>query len=172
VEIGAMTDEPAVVKGYRAWRTAIPEGTTFYSYAMNNYWHTNYTADQEGSATTHYTVTPHGGFNPVDAYRWGVESSQPLIVRTGSDATSPVGTLFALSEPSIVVTSLMPSVDGNAVMVRLFNAGAAEQLFSVVWKRFVPSGVYLSSPAETKDAGAGDQLKLPAYGIVTLRCEK
>jgi len=49
---------------------------------------------------------------------------------------------------------------------------AAEQAFSVVWKRFVPSRVYLSSPAETKDVLAGDQLKLPAYGIVTLRCEK
>jgi hypothetical protein len=66
----------------------------------------------------------------------------------------------------------MPSADGKAVMLRLFNAGAAEQSFSVVWKRFVPSRVYLSSPAETNDTPAGDQLKLPAYGIVTLRCEK
>ncbi len=172
VEIGAMTDERPAVKGYRAWRTAIPEGTTFYSYAMNNYWHTNYTADQEGTATTHYTVTPHTGFNPVDAYRRGVESSQPLIARTGSDATSPAGTLLAPSAPSIVVTSLMPSADGKAMMVRLFNASAAEQSFSVLWKRFVPTKVYLSSPAETNDVVAGDQLKLPAYGIVTLRCEK
>jgi len=172
VEIGAMTDERPAVKGYRAWRTAIPEGTTFYSYAMNNYWHTNYNADQEGTATTHYTVTPHGVFSTADAYRWGVESSQPLIVRTVSSTAPAPGTLFGVSATSIVTTSLMPSIDGKAMMVRLFNASAAEQSFAVSWLRFVPSKVYVSSPEETQDALAGDALKLPAYGIMTLRCEK
>ena len=44
VEIGAITAE-------QLWMKSIEPSSTIYSYVMNNYWHTNYKADQEGPVT-------------------------------------------------------------------------------------------------------------------------
>ena len=47
-EVGSMTDEQKV-KGARTWKSepSVNTSTTFL-YVLNNYWHTNYKADQEG----------------------------------------------------------------------------------------------------------------------------
>jgi hypothetical protein len=172
IEIGGMTDETLGPKGYRVWRTSYSPGTTFYSYAMDNYWHTNYTADQEGAAALHFAVFPHGPFKSINAYRRGIEQNQPLLVREVSGNKAPSGSLLTLTAPGIVATSLMPSEDGKAVMIRLFNAGGKPEEFRIRWGAFKPTKVFFSSLYETRNGLVGDTLALPAYGIVTLRCER
>lgn len=171
VEIGAMTDETPDSKGYRVWRTAVPPGTTFYSYAINNYWHTNYTADQEGVSTLHYALFPHGAFNAANAYRAGVEQNQPLLVRQSQEDDALSGSMFSISSPGVVVSSVLPSADRKALMVRLFNAGGRPDNFRIEWGTLKPKKVFYSSLYETEDAEAGKELSLPAFGILTLRCE-
>jgi hypothetical protein len=172
VQLGAMVDESPDNRGLRQWKTKRPEGTDFYSYVMNNYWHTNYAADQPGPATVTYAVYTHGIFNATDAYRRGVEQNQPLVVRTTA-ASSPLPvTLFGVSVPGVAVTSVKPSADGKAVMVRLFNCSGKPENFGIQWKGLRPSKVYRSSVYETKDDDAGESLSLPAFGIMTLRCER
>ena len=139
---------------------------------MNNYWHTNYMADQEGPAAVHYALYPHGMFNAIEAYKRGLEQSQPLLVRRAAGASPVPVPLFTISSPGIVATAVKRSSDGNALIVRLFNAGARPESFSISWGPFVPSTVYRSGLEETMDAPAGSSLWLPAFGIVTLRCEK
>jgi hypothetical protein len=171
VEIGAMTDESPNTKGYRVWRTAIAPGTVFYSYAMNNYWHTNYASDQEGLAQLRYSLHPHGMFRADEAYRCGVEQNQTLLVRVVSSKKAIPKTLFKLTSSQVVVTSLLPSDDGKAMMIRLYNAGGRPESFSIEWKSLKPRKVFVSSLFETKDELAPASLSLPAYGILTLRCE-
>ncbi len=172
VQLGAMVDESPDSRGLRQWRTTRPAGTNFYAYAMNNYWHTNYAADQAGPATVTYAVTPHGAFNATDAFRRGVELNQPLVVRTTA-ASSPLPlTLFGVSVPGVAVTSVKPSADGAAVIVRLFNCGGKPETFTLQWKGLRPSKVYRSSVNETKDGEVGTSLSLPAFGIMTVRCER
>jgi len=171
VEIGAMTDESPNEKGYRVWRTSLAPGIAFYSYAMNNYWHTNYAADQAGLAYLHYGLYPHGIFRADEAYRAGVDQNQPLLVRVGSSKRAVPETLFKLSSPEIVVTSLRRSDDGRALMIRLYNAGGRPERFSVEWNSIKPRKVFISSLLETQDEPATASLSLPAYGILTLRCE-
>ena len=172
VQLGAMVDESPDARGLRQWRTTLPAGTNFYSYVMNNYWHTNYAADQPGPATVTFALYTHGNFNAANAYRRGVEQNQPLIVRTTA-ASSPLPlTLFGVSVPGVAATSVKPSADGKAVMVRLFNCSGKPENFSLQWKGLRPSKVYRSSVFETKEGEAGEALSLPAFGIMTLRCEK
>ncbi len=59
---------------------AIPASGTVYAYAMNNYWHTNYRAWQEGPVTFRFSVQPHGVFDAAAAARFGAEAREPLIV--------------------------------------------------------------------------------------------
>jgi hypothetical protein len=172
VEIGRMTDETLRANGYRAWRDSVGPGTLFYSYVMNNYWHTNYAAGQEGSSAVTYALFPHGPFDAADAYRRGIEQSQPLLVRQATDRDAVPASFFSVNSTDVVVTSALPSRDGKAVMVRLFNASLKPATFAISWGSFRPREVFLSSPMETKGAQAEHSISLPSFGILTLRCER
>ncbi len=49
----------------------IEPSATFYSWVMNNHWHTNYRAYQEGETTFHYFIRPHAAYDPVEAAKFG-----------------------------------------------------------------------------------------------------
>ncbi len=52
---------------------------TLYSYIMNNYWMTNYKADQPGLTLFRYVLIPHKEFCVKTVERHALESAQPLI---------------------------------------------------------------------------------------------
>lgn len=85
-EVGEMVDERKVNPGkgtnpeyYRAWKTEAKSSSTIYLYALNNYWHTNFKADQEGPITFDLYLKMHGPFKLEDARRFGLEMTRPLI---------------------------------------------------------------------------------------------
>ena len=47
---------------------------------MNNHWFTNYNAYQDGPTTFRYRLLPHRQYDQIAAQRFGIESSQPLVV--------------------------------------------------------------------------------------------
>lgn len=85
-EIGEMVDERKVNPGkgtnpelYKAWKTEAHSSSTIYLYALNNYWHTNFKADQEGPITFDIYLKMHGPFKLEEARRFGLEMTRPLI---------------------------------------------------------------------------------------------
>ena len=94
VEIGAITDETPRHGERRAWLRELAPSTRLFSYIMNNYWHTNYKADQEGPVTLRYAVTPHRGSDTATAKRLGLEAANPLLP-VAADPVSPVSPLSA-----------------------------------------------------------------------------
>ncbi len=48
VELGTMVDERPSAIGIRQWRQEPYAGTTVHAFLLNNYWHTNYKAEQQG----------------------------------------------------------------------------------------------------------------------------
>jgi hypothetical protein len=46
---------------------------------MNNYWHTNYKADQAGSVRFDFYLSFHEIFNAKNANHFGYEMTQPLV---------------------------------------------------------------------------------------------
>ena len=66
------------------WIQHLQPSQTIYSWVMNNHWHTNYRAEQEGPTVFRYAIRPHKGFAPDDAAKFGVACSQPLIVAPAS----------------------------------------------------------------------------------------
>ena len=169
IEIGAMTDESRNAQGDRVWRNAIVPGTLLFSYAMNNYWHTNYKAYQEGPSTLHYALFPHGMFVGGEAYRRGIEQSQPLLVRVSPAGYSAPRSLFTIESSSIVATAVDALEGGKGLLIRLFNAGGKPDTTEIKWGKFKPTRTFMSSSS----GGVVDPaaISLPAYGIVTLRCE-
>ncbi|MEZ4755981.1 MAG: hypothetical protein R2817_04040 [Flavobacteriales bacterium] len=85
-EVGEMVDERKVNPGkgtnpeyYKAWKTEAKSSSTIYLYALNNYWHTNFKADQEGPIVFDIYLKMHGPFKLEEARRFGLEMTRPLI---------------------------------------------------------------------------------------------
>ncbi len=172
IEPGMITDESRNAFGTRSWRRMWHGGTTLFSYILNNYWHTNYRSDQEGPLTFRYALAPHGLFDAAQAKRFGTEVGQPLIVTPWPAAEAATGSLIEVSPASVLATSVKPSQDGRAVMVRLYGASGRPEKAQVKVPGRGEARVFLSDLLEGKARPVNGPIDIPAFGIVTIRIEK
>ena len=80
VELGTLVDERPNSAGIRHWKQEPYAGTTVHAYLLNNYWHTNYKADQEGLLRFRFVLRPHGALPPVVVMDLSRDLEQPLVV--------------------------------------------------------------------------------------------
>ncbi|MHC4178160.1 MAG: glycosyl hydrolase-related protein, partial [Planctomycetota bacterium] len=170
VEVGSITAETP-------WIETLEPTQTLYSYVMNNYWFTNYKADQEGPTPFRYSLRPHaGGYSAVEAARFGMELSQPLVaVPAGSAEDGPA---ILLIEPrlkvepaEVIVPTFKPSADGRGLIARLFNVGSRAAKAKLTWSDPAPKNLWMSNLAEEPKARVTGPVEVPALGLVTLRAE-
>ncbi len=174
VQIGEIrTDIGPFVNNADSFLDHLEPSATLFSYVMNNYWETNYKADQEGVATFAYSIRPHlGPYNQTEAVRFGIERSRPLIVVPASVAGPPaLASLFTLDAPGVIATAVKPSREGKYVMIRLFAASGKPEQVCIDWAGRRPTAVYYSDLRESRGELAPDIISLPAYGVTTLRAE-
>jgi alpha-mannosidase len=163
-EIGALTDERSVNGRPRAWRKQVTPGSDVFAYLLNNYWHTNYKADQEGRMTFRFHVRPHGPFDPAELRRAGAASEQPLLVMP-STLEAPLPALpFILEGSAVVVSAVRPADDGRAIVVRLYNPAAAPASTRLL-------GVTLPATATAPGQAVHGPIRLPPFGTIVLRVE-
>jgi alpha-mannosidase len=143
---------------------------TFYSWVMNNHWHTNYRAFQEGPTVFRYAIRPHGGFNAAEATRFATGLTQPLVV-TGPAPTKPQS-LVKVEGEGVIVTALKPSDDGKAYIVRLFGSSAKPAQATLTWAEPKPGKMWLSDTSEKALQEISGPVSVPAWGIVTVRVER
>jgi alpha-mannosidase len=167
MEVGAIT---ADVTGGVPWIKKLEPTQTLYSYVMNNYWHTNYRADQEGPTTFRYAIRPHKKFDLVEAAKFGVEVSQPLVVVPARDR-APIQPRLKVEGGGAIVTALKPSEDGKGWIVRLFGASGKNEKAKIVWSDPAPKGMYLSDITEKVGEKISGEVEVAGYGMVTVRVE-
>ena len=126
IEIGSITAE-------QPWMKTISPSSSIYSYVMNNYWHTNYKADQEGSVTFSYSIRPHAAFRASDAAKFGAEQRQPLVVAAMS-SSSPLASLMKLSSSEVLVSSIKPIARGHSWLAHFYNPTGSTQKVNLQWK--------------------------------------
>jgi alpha-mannosidase len=127
VELGEITAE-------QPWMKSIKTSSSIYSYVMNNYWHTNYKADQEGPVTFAYSIRPHAAFDATEAAKFGTERRQPLIVSVWGPPGPLHLPLMKLSSTKIIVFSIKPVAAANSWLVHVYNPTAADQMAGLRWK--------------------------------------
>ncbi|HSQ79242.1 MAG TPA: glycoside hydrolase family 38 C-terminal domain-containing protein, partial [Candidatus Bathyarchaeia archaeon] len=101
-----------------------------FSYAMNNYWMTNFKASQEGRVEFRYSLTslpPGAGPDRVSASRFGWEVHTPLVAAwvpagTKGPVASPGESFLSVDRPNVIVQALWLDADGTPV-VRLREIG-------------------------------------------------
>ena len=156
--------------GREAWLWHSLPGTELVAYAMNNYWHTNFKADQPGPVTFRVTLVPHGPFSAAAATRLGVMASEPPVVIPSSGNTVRAPQL-EIDNPHVIVSSVTPSADGTATILRLWNPGSQPATATVRWNRTVNPKIWISSPSEGRGDAVSGRVTLPPFGSTTLRIE-
>ncbi len=157
--------------GLDFWREHIEPGAFFWSWTMNNHWETNYKADQEGWITFRYVLRPHaGGYDSVREQQFGRGICQPLKVLPANPAAPAAAPLLSINDPGIIVTSIRPSRDGKAFIVRLFNTTEAPRETTLAWGRAM-GAASISNPMEDTLSPAGPTVSMARYEMATLRVE-
>lgn len=135
----ALPDNPMVMFGDFHFADYQQEFTlaeaTLLGWVSNTYWETNFRAHQPGRVTARYRLYPHAGpFAEAQAHRWGQETlyAEPLVQPLGepplaAPALPASGAFLQLPQPPVLVQHIKPAVDGNGVIVRLFNASDQPQ---------------------------------------------
>ncbi|MBB6479938.1 hypothetical protein [Spirochaeta isovalerica] len=103
--------------GLCGWLDTVDYKGTVYSYVMNNYWQTNFKADQPGKTLFRYVFRPHGSYSPEENYRSSLENLQPLQVTAAEG--KQIRELPRTSCEAVVISSLERR-DGSLFM-RLVN---------------------------------------------------
>ena len=71
-QVGGLTAEAFKRDdGTESWLERTLPGSVLVAYLMNNYWHTNFKADQSGPVTFRFVVQPHDAFDATRAARFG-----------------------------------------------------------------------------------------------------
>ncbi|HXQ97458.1 MAG TPA: glycoside hydrolase family 38 C-terminal domain-containing protein [Candidatus Limnocylindrales bacterium] len=165
IEMGAITAE-------QPWMKTIEPSPLLYSYALNNYWHTNYKADQEGPIELKYSIEPHGAFAPAAAARFGRERREPLVIVPAETSRTPVRSIFQISPAEIMVSSIRPIADGNAWLIYLYNPTDVPRPIVI---QFDPGMkiVMRKSDAFGQASGASPTpITIPAYGSMYVRAQR
>ena len=163
IEIGAITAE-------QPWMKTIKPSSSIYSYVMNNYWHTNYKADQEGPVTFTYSILPHAAFNAVDAVKFGSERRQPLIASLANASAPPRSSLLHLSSPNVLISSIRPIADGRSWLAYLYNPTDKIQKFVVLRNNGSPVSAD-SSDAAGQIISRTHDFEIAAFGSAYLRVD-
>jgi hypothetical protein len=172
VEVGGLTANlVGSLADPRAWLERVEPSQTVYSWAMNNHWHTNYRAEQEGPTVFRYLIWPHDGpCSPHLAARLGVETSQPLLVMPARAEAPKTPPLKPISM-SGMATAFKPSEDGRAWILRLFGASGKDEEVKLEWNDPAPKAIWLSDNSEQPRQQVSGPIRLPAWGIVTVRAD-
>ena len=171
----AVLDTPLIQLGELLtpgkWRKTVGPTQTFYAWAMNNSWDTNYCAYQEGIVTFRFALRPHQGCDLAESARFGNGYGQPLVV-TPATGREPSSTPRLRVDPSdVLVSGLKPAENGVGLIVRLFGAGGVDRKVRLTWSEPRPPSLWLSGTGEERGQRIEGPIDVPAWGLVTLRAE-
>jgi len=171
VEIGGITANLiGSLSDPKIWMDHINPSQTVFSWVMNNHWHTNYRAEQDGPTVFRYCIRPHKSSSSDAAARFGIAVAQPLLP-VPARGERPVGSRLRVSAPNVLIASFKPSDDGKALIVRLFESAGKSSRTKLSWSAPVPGEIWLSNAGEKPLTRIAGPIELPAYGLITLRAE-
>ncbi len=163
-EFGEITAE-------KPWRTSVAPSPAVYSYVMNNYWHTNYKADQEGRVVVRYVLQPHGAFAPEEAAKFGLACREPLIVRQATPGTRAIPSLVRLEPAGLILESLRPLAGGRNFLLYIYNPTGSDQKAQLIWGRKVKVRMQTSNASGESGESLPEKFLVPGYGSMYVRAE-
>jgi len=164
IEIGDITNDASAV----GWLDTVRKGTTIYSYLMNNYWHTNYCATQEGIASFRYFLHPYKkAFNPAMATAQGLCAAQPLVVIPVDKKAEPFNPFISYDNENVFIVSMQPLENGSTIWLALYNASESDENLQLKFSSAV-TGIYISDLLKNKLSKSSSIISIPGLGLASL----
>lgn len=167
----APLDTPIVVHGRLSVarlglpQTYDPTSPDLQFQLMQNHWHVNYRAEQDGIFEARFALRASARYSPWESALFGERVTHAPVMPKGFRA-SLSGLPFAVSG-NVLVSTIRP-LGTNSWLVRLQNPGATRAAFRI-------TGAALSIYAADANGGrTGNKAPrdIPAYGVTTLRVER
>ena len=169
VQFGDITANLLGAVPLHAWSKKLGDTRTIVSWALNNQWHTNFPLEQDGVIPFRYAILLHGAYDPAVANRFGLEQNRPLVaVPAGRYPVEK--SLVAVDNPRVFVSTLKPSEDDQATILRLRSLSDKLEQVKLSFPAGTPKSVHLCTVAEIPGEPA-QSLSLIPLGLVTLRLE-
>jgi len=109
---------------------ALPQGTHLFSWPMNNYWVTNFNADQRGGHTWSYYMTTSGDVSNDFATRFGWGCRVPYLTRIlpgdGTGDGQREGSFISGWPANVILISARPAGTGRSVVIQLRETGGKQ----------------------------------------------
>lgn len=178
MEQGEMINETPVansgdfggISEEKHWKHYSKLSNTFFSYVMNNYWYTNYKADQEGPVTFNYSLYLHDRFDPAEADRKARANGQPLLVTASVPQKGQLKLPISIDDKNIVLNGLRPTRDRKGVIMRFYNASANNQTLNFQYLNGADK-IYLSNANGDKLEPFDPQQVWAPYELISLYME-
>jgi alpha-mannosidase len=170
IEVGGMFAESWMKDPTRPWIRTHEPSQKIFSWVMNNSWHTNYKASQDGPATFRYMLDPHKNkLNMEEAKKHGIAVSQPFVVAQGKHEIKN-DVLNPQSSP-VIITSMRPVENTSGYLVRLFNTSDTYQTINLETWNSGNRQLFLSNAKEEKLDPVSKNLFFGAWEIKTIYVE-
>lgn len=152
------------------WLNKIQPSTTFYSWALNNHWYTNFPLSQQGKIFFKYRLAPHNKvYDAVSATRFGLEQFRPLMaVQTGGKMKQP--NAFSIDDNEIFLSTFKTVDKGRASLIRLYSVSEVDKTVAIRWNGKHPRKCFYVKDDE-RIAADYTKVDVPSKGVVSLRVE-
>jgi alpha-mannosidase len=148
------------------WLRETVHNGVIYSFPMNNYWHTNYKADQPGVTAFRYSIFPHDGFDPVANSKNALAVMEPpLLTAGGTGLKAPLAT----GNDNVIIEEILPSPLGEGLEVDLANLSDANQSVTLSLSDLCPAAYVIENGRELKKVAG--ELKFGRYDLMRIVCK-
>jgi hypothetical protein len=168
-EYGGMTANLDTKWGNKGpWMNKLEPSSTIYSWVMNNHWITNFPLTQDGPVTFRYRLLLHGKYSAVDANRFGLEQSQPLV-HVSANNNPKINPLVVVNNDMVYVTIIKSLADSKETLLRLRSLSDNPETITLSFPGRIPESIRICPVGEE----SGDQItptfSMLPYGMTTLR---
>jgi len=161
-----------------------PKSATIFSYALNNYWHTNFRRVQSGDFTFRYVLTSGREITPAAMARLGRAAMTPIEIRQlaandkfgdPAEPLTPNPTSFLqVDAPDVVIIDWKIAEDGQGTIVRLLESGGQTTTAKLNFPLFTINQAWQTNAAEENKSQVNVEnhsltVTLKPHEIVTLR---
>ena len=163
------------------WPTEFrPQSSTIFSWLMTNYWGTNFSPQQGGEFTFHYSLVSGRALDPADLTRRANEAMTPLEADQVGAAIAPgklpknEASLLGINNSSVAVVTWKLAEDGQGSVLRLQETAGKTQPVGIrsaylkmdqVWR----CSLLEDNLQELKVDSHNFQIEIKPFEIVTLR---
>ena len=146
---------------------ATPETTNIYSWPMNNYWTTNFNADQHGEFEWTYFLTSSADNSIAYATRfaWGCRIPLPTRVLQAGKADSRFrssGSVLDITPSNLLLVNMRPVADEKAVILQLRETAGQPASFNAT-SSILPALRFEVCDVNGKQIGTSGQIALKPW---------